>query len=88
MTMTMTMPDRSSRWLLIGSLALNLFFIGTLASLAARAYMMPGQPAATERPRTAAARIERLAADLNLVRVANADDASTNAFDSDTGLRP
>ena len=64
MTMTMTMPDRSSRWLLIGSLALNLFFIGTLASLAARAYMMPGQPAATERPRTAAARIERLAAPL------------------------
>ena len=29
MTMTMTMPDRSSRWLLVGSLALNLFFIGT-----------------------------------------------------------
>jgi hypothetical protein len=30
----------------------------------------------------------RIAADLNLVRVANADDASTNAFDSDAGLRP
>jgi uncharacterized membrane protein len=64
MTMTMTMLDRPSRWLLVGSLALNLFFIGTLASLAARHYMMPGQPAATERPRTAAARIERLAAPL------------------------
>jgi uncharacterized membrane protein len=64
MTMTMTMPDRPSRWLLIGSLALNLFFVGTLVSLAARAYMLPTQPAATERPRTAAARIERLAAPL------------------------
>jgi len=64
MTMTMTMPDRPSRWLLIGSLALNLFFIGTLVSLAARAYVLPAQPAPTERPRTAAGRIERLAAPL------------------------
>ena len=64
MTMTLTMPDRSSRWLLIGSLALNLFFIGTIVSLAARHYVLPAQPAATERPRTAAARIERLAAPL------------------------
>lgn len=64
MTMTMTMPDRSSRWLLIGSLALNLFFIGTIVSLAARHYVMHAQPAATERPRTAAARIDRLAAPL------------------------
>ena len=56
--------DRSSRWLLIGSLALNLFFIGTIGSLAVRHYVMPSQPAATERPRTAAARIERLAAPL------------------------
>jgi hypothetical protein len=30
----------------------------------------------------------RIAADLNLVRIANADDATTNAFDSDAGLRP
>ena len=64
MTMTLAMPDRSSRWLLIGSLALNLFFIGTIVSLAARHYVMPSQPAATERPRSAAARIERLAAPL------------------------
>jgi uncharacterized membrane protein len=64
MTMTMTMPDRSSRWLLIGSLALNVFFICTIGSLAVRHYVMPAQPAATERPRTAAARIERLAAPL------------------------
>ena len=40
MTMTMTMPDRSSRWLLIGSLALNLFFIGTIGALAVRHYVM------------------------------------------------
>jgi hypothetical protein len=30
----------------------------------------------------------RIATDLNLVRVANADDASTNVFDTDAGLRP
>lgn len=30
----------------------------------------------------------RIATDLNLVRVANADDAAINAFDSDAGLRP
>ena len=64
MTMTMVMPDRSSRWLLVGSLALNLFFIGTIGALAVRHYVMPTQPAATERSRTAAARIERLAAPL------------------------
>jgi uncharacterized membrane protein len=62
--MTIAMPDRSSRWLLIGSLALNLFFIGTVAALAVRHYVAPAQPAATERPRTAAMRIERLAAPL------------------------
>jgi uncharacterized membrane protein len=61
---TFAVPDRSSRWLLVGSLALNLFFIGTVGALALRHYVTPGQPAATERPRTAAARIERLAAPL------------------------
>lgn len=64
MTMTMTMPDRSSRWLLVGSLALNLFFVGTIGALAVRHYLMPAPQATTERPRTAAARIERLAAPL------------------------
>ena len=64
MTMTMTMPDRSSRWLLLGSLALNLFFIGTIGALAIRHTVAPSPPTATERPRTAAARIERLAAPL------------------------
>ena len=64
MTMTMTMPDRSSRWLLVGSLALNLFFVGTIGALAVRHYVMPATQATTERPRTAAARIDRLAAPL------------------------
>ena len=30
----------------------------------------------------------RIATDLDLVRVAAADDATTNAFDTDAGLRP
>jgi len=30
----------------------------------------------------------RIAADLNLVRIASADDTSTNAFETDAGLRP
>jgi uncharacterized membrane protein len=65
MTMTaVAIQDRSSRWLLIGSLALNLFFIATIGTLTVRHYVMPGQPAATERPRTAAGRIERMAAPL------------------------
>jgi uncharacterized membrane protein len=64
MTMTMMLEDRSSRWLLVGSLALNLFFVGTLGALAVRHYVMAAPQAATERPRTAAARIERLAAPL------------------------
>jgi uncharacterized membrane protein len=64
MTMTMAMPDRSSRWLLIGSLALNLFFVGTVGALALRHIMAPAGKAETERPRTAAARLERLAAPL------------------------
>jgi uncharacterized membrane protein len=64
MTMTMMLEDRSSRWLLVGSLALNLFFVGTIGALAVRHYVMPAPQAAAERPRTAAARIERLAAPL------------------------
>ncbi len=64
MTMTTAMPDRSSRWLLIGSLALNLFFVGTVGALALRHIMAPPQSVEAERPRTAAARLERLAAPL------------------------
>ena len=65
MTMiTMDAQDRASRVWLIGSLALNLFFVGTVGALTARHYIAPSRPAAVERPRTAAARIERLAAAL------------------------
>ena len=64
MTMTMAMPDRSSRRLLIGSLGLNLFFVGTVGALALRHIMAPPHQAETERPRTAEARLERLAAPL------------------------
>ena len=55
--------DRGSRRLLIASLVLNLFFIGAIGTLAVRSYVQQ-PPAATERPRTAAARIERVAAAL------------------------
>jgi uncharacterized membrane protein len=63
MTMTLEFQDRSTRWWLIGSLALNLLFIGTIGALAVRHAVAPPQQA-PERPRTAAARIERLAAPL------------------------
>src|SRR5262245_4823115 len=56
--------DRASRWLVLGSLALNLFFVGAGGALLARHYLAP--PAATPAPvdRTVSARIERLAATL------------------------
>src|SRR5206468_9127724 len=46
------------------SRALNVCLSGTVLSRAARPSVMPWQPATTERPRTAAARVERLAAPL------------------------
>ena len=64
MTMTMTMPDRSSRWLLDRLARAEPVLHRHDRALAARHYVMHPQPAATERPRTAAARIERLAAPL------------------------
>jgi uncharacterized membrane protein len=65
MTMiTLDSQDRASRLLLIGSLALNLFFVGTAGALTARHYITPSQPVPVERARTAAARVERLAAPL------------------------
>jgi uncharacterized membrane protein len=75
MTMSLASEDRSSRWLLVGSLALNLFFIGTIGALAVRHYVIPPQPTTTERPRTAAARIERLAAPLPAPDAAKLRDA-------------
>jgi uncharacterized membrane protein len=62
--MSMSFTDRPTRWLLIASLALNLFVIGTAGALLARHYVASPAPTATERPRTAAARIDRLAAGL------------------------
>ena len=65
MTMiTLDSQDRASRFLLIGSLALNLFFVGTAGALTARHYMTSPEPAPVEHTRTAAGRIERLAAPL------------------------
>ena len=57
-------PIRSSRWLLIVSLALNLFFIGAASTLALRQFFEPAQTAAVQTQRTAAGRIEFLAAPL------------------------
>jgi uncharacterized membrane protein len=64
MASAVTPHDRPTRVLLIASLALNLFVIGTAGALLARLYLSPPTPVATERPRTAAARIDRLAATL------------------------
>lgn len=65
-TMTSTLPTRggSSRWLLIVSLALNLFFIGAASTLALRHYLESGQTTAVQPQRTAAGRIEWLVAPL------------------------
>ena len=66
MTMASTLPaqHRTARWLLLASLTLNLFFVGTIGALAIRHFVNLPQQGAAERPRTAAARIERLAAAL------------------------
>jgi uncharacterized membrane protein len=64
MVSAVTLNDRPTRVLLIASLALNLFVIGTAGALLTRLYFTSPPPVATERPRTAAARIDRLAATL------------------------
>ena len=51
------------RWGLLLSLAVNLFFVGTVGALVVRSYLAV-PPAIAERPRTAEARIDRLAATL------------------------
>ncbi len=53
---TLSAPAPAPRWLLLGSLALNLFFIGLIAALAMR------EPAPSDR--SASGRIERLASSL------------------------
>jgi uncharacterized membrane protein len=56
--------ERSSRVVLLTSLALNLFFLGLLGAGAVRHYLTPSSPAVVEPSRTAAERIDRLAATL------------------------
>lgn len=60
-TSATVIPDRSSRRLLIISLAINLFFVGTVGALAIRHYVTPARTAGIDRPRSVAARIDRLA---------------------------
>ena len=56
--------DRASRALLFVSLALNLFFLGVLGATAVRQWWLP-LPAVVEPSRSAAERIDRLAAALS-----------------------
>jgi uncharacterized membrane protein len=63
-TSTALGDERASRWLVLASLALNLFFVGAGGALVARHYL--AAPAASPAPvdRSVAARMERLAATL------------------------
>ncbi|HKG01125.1 MAG TPA: periplasmic heavy metal sensor [Xanthobacteraceae bacterium] len=56
--------DRSSRWILLGSLALNLFFIGATGALVTRHYLADRAVSTAPVDRSVAARVERLAATL------------------------
>ena len=56
--------DRTSRRILLFSLALNLFFVGATGALAARHYFAERAATAAPLDRSVAARIERLAATL------------------------
>jgi uncharacterized membrane protein len=55
-----TAEDRTSRRIVLWSLALNLFFIGLVAALLVRLYIAPPAPAPVDR--SANGRIERIAA--------------------------
>jgi len=89
-----TAEDRTSRWLLLGSLALNLFLVSAAGTLAARHYFAaPAAPPTIDR--SIGARIERIAATLpgadadvlraeyraNVTTVEAARDAYRNAQD-------
>ena len=60
--LTLRGPDAASRWLLLGSLALNLFFIGIGGALLMRSYDSPAAANVTDR--SIAGRVERIAARL------------------------
>lgn len=86
MTMTATAPmgaARSSRWLLLGSLALNLFFIGVAIAMAVRGPALP-----PNWDRNVFGRAERIAATLppadgNILR--DAINASRQALEDKQG---
>jgi uncharacterized membrane protein len=61
-----TLPgeDRGSHWFMLASLALNLFFIGTIGALIYRHYTTPPVTISVPLDRSAAGRIERIAATL------------------------
>jgi uncharacterized membrane protein len=63
-TLAAMRDERTSRWLVLASLALNLFFVGAGGALVARHYL--AAPAASPAPvdRSVAARMERLAVTL------------------------
>ena len=56
--------DRASRWILLVSLGLNLFFVGAAGAFAVRHYVVADAGRAVPVDRSVAARIERLAATL------------------------
>ncbi len=56
--------DRASRWILLVSLGLNLFFVGAAGAFAVRHYATADRSAAAPVDRSVAARIERLASTL------------------------
>jgi uncharacterized membrane protein len=61
--MSLAGENRSVRWGLLISLAVNLFFVGTIGALAVRSYLASELPV-TQSRRTAEARIDRIAATL------------------------
>jgi uncharacterized membrane protein len=56
--------DRTSRWIVLVSLALNLFFVSAAGALMVRHYFADRPTSATPVDRSVSARIERLAATL------------------------
>jgi hypothetical protein len=65
-TASPTLPgeDRGAHWFVLASLALNLFFIGTIGALIYRHYTTPPVTISAPLDRSAAGRIERIAATL------------------------
>jgi len=82
--LTLRGSDRSSRWLLLTSLALNLFFIGVGGALLVQSYGSGAPAPATVSDRSVAGRIERIAVTLpreDAVRLRSAYQASRAEID-------